>query len=459
MKKIYLVFLIFSMLSCSDDFLELAPESEANADNFYQNEDDFNTALVGVYANLQSQVSDVYFEMTGYRSDNMQLDAPTAGTQDRYNIDVFQETSANGIILDAWALLYNGIAQSNEIISRIDGADFSENLKNQLEGEARFLRAMNYFNLVRFWGNVPLVLNPVSPNEALSIGRNDESEVYLAIEEDLIFASENLPESFTGDDFGRATAGAANAMLGKVYLTEEKYSEAKTVLEKVINGGQYLLLDSIQDVFDVNNKGNEEVIFAIRYNKEVIDEGHGTWFTVPDPTTSSVVSASLVNSYADNDLRKNLIEFTQSGSAFILNKFYDELSETTNTTGNDYIVLRYADVLLMHAEVLNELGYESDGEAFERLNEVRVRAGLVMVSGAEISDQAAFRAFVLNERRLELPLEGERWFDLIRTKTAVEAIEEVGVSIQKYQFLYPVPQTEIEKINNTDLFSQNEGYD
>ncbi len=454
MKKIIIIiFTIFSLYSCEEDFLDLAPHDEANVGNFYKDANDFNTALMAAYAKLQSEVG-IYFEMVEYRSDNIELSAPTAGTQDRYNIDKFEETSANGILLSTWATYYNGILRCNEVISRLEDTDFS--IKNQYDGEAHFIRALTYFNMVRFWGEIPVILNPVSPNEALSIGRSDINEVYQTIENDLLKAIEQLPVSYQGVDIGRATSGAAKALLGKVYLTQKKITETKNILEQIVDG-VYSLQNDVTDVFNVNNKMNSEIIFAIRFNKEVVGEGHGDWFTVSDVSISPITEI-LKEAYSDEDNRKELIQYTQFGAAFKLNKFYDEPSTTTKKVGNDFIVLRYADVLLMYAETLNEIGYNANGDAFKYLNEVHERAGLIAINSTDVSDQGAFRTAILKERQLEFPFEGHRWFDLIRTGMAKSEMAKNGLDIAEYRYIFPVPQTEIEKMNNKDIFDQNPGY-
>ncbi len=456
MKKIKTLLLtaITILSACKEDFIDLAPVSEPNAENFYKTANDFNTALVAAYSTLQSHV-DIYFELVEYRSDNLFLDAPTAGTQDRYNIDKFKETSANELLNEAWGVHYNGLLRCNKILTLIGGVEMNEALKEQYEGEARFIRAYTYFNLVRFWGKVPLVLQPVSPEEALKIGRTDVSKVYNAIKEDLTIASEYLPSSYSGSDLGRATSGAASTLLGKVYLTQGKFSEAKAILSQVL--GKYSLLNNVDDVFDVNNKMNTEIIFAIRFNKDVVGEGHGLWFSVSDITTSPI-SDDLLNAFSANDKRRNLVAYTKVGSVLVLNKFHDERSLVTNSAGNDYIILRYPDVLLMYAEAHNEMGYNANGDAFKYLNEVHTRAGLTPLTSDDLPNQVAFRAAILKERQFEFPFEGQRWFDLIRTGAAIDEIAKTGLSIREYQFIYPVPNAEIEKINNKDIFDQNPGY-
>lgn len=451
MKKIiYILSIVFIFTGCTKDFLEIGPETNLNSQDFYTTQNEFNTALNATYAKLQSQV-EFYVELVEWRSDNLDLSAPTAGTQDRYNINKFIETSANELIRDAWANYFNGILRCNVITDNLKSANFDENIKNQIEAEARFIRALTYFNMVRLWGDIPIILTKVSPTESLLIGRSPVSEVYKAIEADLEFASQNLPTT----NNGKATSGAAKALLGKVYLTQKKYTEAITTLNDVV--GKYSLLPNISDVFETTNKTNNEIIFSIQFDKNILGEGHGLWFSLTDVSISPFTT-KLQNGFEMGDARKLMIEYQSIGNLFVPGKFFDTLSSATNDYGNDYILLRYADVVLMLAEAINEQSYTTSGNAYTYLNSVRSRAGLEPLTSAELQNQASFRDAVLNERFLEFPLEGHRWFDLIRMGAAQQEISDIGISIQNYQLLYPIPQTEIEKINNTTLYYQNTGY-
>ena len=442
------------LFSCSDSFTDITSENDLTTDNFYQTADDFNTAVLGAYAKLQGQVG-IYFELVEWRSDNLDLLAPTAGTQDRFNINKFQETSANQLITSAWDNFYNGIYRCNVITDNITNIVFDEVLKKQYEAEARFIRALTYFNIVRFWGDAPLVLNLVSVEESLRIGRSPIAEVYNVIESDLTYAMNNLPTSYPAQDFGRVTQGAAKTLLGKVYLTQNRYDDAVNILNQVVD--QYSMMGDIVDVFDTENKNNSEIIFSIRFNKNIQSEDHGLWFGISDISTTPF-TPKLLSAYEPFDRRLSLIDYQPIGSLLVPGKFFDTES-SFRSFGNDYILLRYADVLLMLAEALNQQGYEASGSAFNYLNAVRERSGLESLTPTELPNQDDFKEAVLKERFLEFPLEGHRWFDLTRTNTAATQINiGIGVNIQNYQLLYPVPQTEIQKINNSIIFYQNEGY-
>lgn len=459
MKKIIYLCLLPLLAGC-EGFLELQPKSEASADNFYQTAKNFNTALMGAYGQLQ-QYPDMYIELVSYRSDELTFGAPTAGTQDRYNIDKFTDDPSNQILLDAWGDLYNGISRCNEIIERLPASEISEELKKQYDAEARFLRAYHYFNLVNFWGSVPLVLKPLTAAEALKIGRSPVGDVEASLESDLELAIEHLPTTFAGNDAGRATSGAARTLLSKIYLRQEKYTEAANTLRPLIPlGGTYSLLPDISQVFSVTNKSNSEVVFAVRFNKEVSDGGHPLWLTT-NSADATLVPAGLLKAYETNDARRKLLAYARSGASttYVMNKFMDVLSTATTRAGNDYILLRYADVLLMFAEASNEVGFTATGEALDALNRVRTRAGLEAYRNGELDNQQRFRDAVLLERRLEFPYEGHRYFDLIRSGTIKEEIQRYEeISVPDFRLLYPLPQSEIEKIGNPSIFSQNPGY-
>jgi len=460
MKRLFsFLLLAIGLSSCGKKFLELAPQSLANQDNFYKTAADFNTAIIGAYGNLVYLPTGIHLPMSGYRSDELYLSAPTAGTQDQYDIDRFQVTSANGIITNAWSNYYQDIANCNQIISRITDAHLSDSLTKTYMAEGRFLRALYYFDLVRYWGPVPLVLEPVTPAQSLKIGRTDTTQIYAAIEGDLQYAAQNLPPVQPGVNLGRATSGAAATLLANVYLAQKKFAQAATTLQPLIDG-PYQLLATINSVFSVSNKMNAEIIFAVRFNKTVPSQGHDLWFSVSD-TSTTPLSASLTSSYPANDKRRALLYYTKVGNNYIVNKFLDTLNTTTNKVGNDYILYRYSDVLLMMAEATNEAGYDASGTglAWTCLNRVHQRAGLPLLTTTDLPDQNSFRLAVRQERRWELALEGHRWFDLLRTGQVISQLAAgEGKVVEVYELVYPVPQAEIEKMGNTGIFSQNKGY-
>ena len=463
MKKILVLASLATLLmtSCGDSFFDLEPASSVTIDKVYKTASDYNVAVIGCYAKLQSQVN-FYTECCEYRSDNLSLGAPTAGTQDRYDIDHFTEKPSNGILSSYWANFNNNVYRCNLLLDQIDGANFAENLKKQYKGEAMFIRALNYFNMYRIWGGVPATKHVVSAAEALKVARYSDEQMFDLIAGDLkeIVDNNYLPETYSSSDMGRATSGAAKALLGKVYLTFHKWTEAKDILSQLI--GKYQLVSPIAQVFDVDNKNNNEIIFAVHFNKEIEGEGHSYWYNLTNASDDTNQTSSLLNTFPTGDARKDLITYVQvEKNVRLMNKFYDTKSPTFKTVGNDQILLRYADVLLMYAEALNEIQYDaSEGSlALKYLNAVRQRAGISNLTVKQLPTQEKFRKGILVERQREFPYEGQRWFDLVRMGFAKSVMAENGVEIKDYQLLFPIPQQEIEKVGDKSILWQNPGYD
>ncbi len=449
------------LCSCGENFFDLQPNYQVTVNKIYKTESDFDIAVLGCYAKLQTQMS-FYTECCEYRSDNLWLNAPTSGTQDRYDIDQFQDVATNGILEDCWANFDNGVYRCNMVLDRIDAAGFDDARKAQFKGEAMFIRAFTYFNMYRAWGGVPTTRRVVSVEEALKIGRSSDEQMFDLIAGDLeqIIDEEMLPAAYSGGSVGRVTSGAAKALLAKVYLTFGKAQEAATLLQGMT--GSYELLQNVADVFSTDNKMNAEIIWAIRYNKEVVGEGHGAWYSIANLTDDANQTSVLKSLYDERDARKALIEYVQVPGIKVClpRKLYDTQDPSTKQYGNDFIVLRHADVLLMYAEALNELGYDGsqDSPALAALNRVHTRAGLDPLNITDIPDQAAFRKAVMLERQKEFPYEGHRWFDAVRMGGAREAAAAEGHAIEEFRYLFPIPTTELERINNKALLWQNPGY-
>lgn len=460
-KYIYtLLFISTALFSCKKDFLTIVPQSLATDAAFYKTTADLNNAVTASYAPLQNMYGGNFISFMEVRGDNVEDLNPGGNAGTDYNIDRFLAKSDNAYIATTWGNLYDAVSRCNTALSHLDVVDNAA-LKSQFEGELKFLRALHYFNIVRLWGAAPLIMKPVTANEAKTIGRSAPAELYSAIESDLNQAITLLPVTYGSTaDLGRATRGAAKALLGKVFLTEQKYSEAVNTLKDLTpisgNAYNYALLTNVGDVFNVSNKMNAEVIFAVRYNKTIVGQGHGLsqYFNQP------ALDPKLLSDYGTTDTRRALLNtVTIDANNKPVSKYYDTYDPNTKTLGNDFIVLRYADVLLMYAEALNEVGYSA--AAFDYLNAVRGRAKAALYTATELPDQATFRTAVLRERRLEMPLELQRWFDLVRTRTAIAALQNSGltpISIQAYQYLYPVPQSEIDIMKNPAIFAQNPGY-
>lgn len=465
LKYILSFVLILSAVGCKKSFLTLEPISSATSISFFKNTADITNAVTACYSPLQGGGMYIgnFLQLMECRSDNIEDQNPGGNAGREYNIDRFIAGSENTTIGDTWNALYSAIARCNNVLANLDVVT-DATLKQRFEGEVRFLRALHYFNLVRLYGGVPVVLKPTSTQDALLIGRSPVNAVYAAIEDDLVKAGALLPVSNTAANLARPTAGSAKGLLGKVYLTEKKYTSAITVLKDLIpvgtNAYKYTLLPNIADVFSVTNKLNAEVLFAVHFDKTLAGQGHA----YPIYINSPIFDPNLLNAYEATDTRRDLCNTVRiDANTLAMKKYTDSFDATNRTVGFDAIVLRYSDVLLMYSEALNEVAYSNDpnSDNFKYLNMVRSRAKASILTPAMLTNQASFRTAVLQERRLELPMEFSRWFDLIRTNTAIQALQNTAltkITIQEYQFLYPIPAGQIEVMRNPSIFPQNPGY-
>lgn len=471
-NRYIIVFILFLTASCSDSFLDLNPISNPDINSLYHSDADFEQAVNGVYAELQNYYRD-YWQFSELRADNG--DHLGTGWEDIQRVDQFRLLVNDRILNDTWASMYNSIFRANIILEQIEFANPEDVSRiSQYTGEARFLRALNYFNLVRIWGEVPLVLATLSPEEGLDYPQASVSSVYESIKSDLQFAADNLPVKYGSNEAGRATKGAALSTLGKVYLTLGDYGLAESTLADVLDLG-YELLPIYQDVFDHFNEHHSEYIFDIEYEPELGGEGSNfaNQFIPNDPEIrdhygivgSSGETLNPVDEYFSlfdaEDERKDIAAATgflqNDGTFFVAQRTFTKKYITSVNVQNDsrvnWKVTRFADVLLMYAEALNENG--KTNLALTELNKVRSRAGVEIYSG--LSQTEAREAIEL-ERRLELGFEGHRWFDLVRTGKAYEEMSAKGYNMEPYQVLFPKPQQELDVVNDPTILSQNPGY-
>ncbi|SKB70457.1 RagB/SusD family nutrient uptake outer membrane protein [Dyadobacter psychrophilus] len=480
-----LVILAFTGTSC-EDFLESKPISQVGETDFFKTESDFNQALVGAYSAFSQVYSGngYYSLLVDLRSDNTtELTAGGDGNDAKRNIDEFRETTDNEHLTAFWQTSYNLIARCNSILTKIDGSTVSENLKSQYIGEALTLRALGYFNLVRLYGGVPLVTEPVTDIDAsYEVGRSSVQEVYAQIEADLVKAEGLLPVSYDESAVGRATKGVAQSLLGQVYLTQKKYAEAAAELKKVVTSGTYSLLPVYADLYKAGQQGNPEAIWQAQYK----GAANGLGSNLPNhfaPTGSEGITITsggaygfnqptddIAAAYSKGDVRRNNIaDGYQNGTAFVAAKYIRGYVERETgggyaDSGADWYVIRYADILLQYAEALNEANKGPNADAYAAINQVRTRAKLPNLSGLTYE---TFKTAVYNEERLESPFEGHRWFDLLRTDRALTVMNAkvsgggkstVGIStpIKSYQLLYPIPAIAV--ITSSPAIVQNEGY-
>lgn len=448
--------LLLSLASCSDSFFEQYPSNNVTEGNFYKTDEDFNQGIYACYDKMKTQMA-FYLNELAYRSDECYLESMAVSTQDRYDIDRFQEKSNNGIMKNIWNAWYNGIYRCNDVLGHMAGKTLVNG--DKYRGEALFLRSWWYFSLYRVFGGVPVTTTVVSPADAKNIARCSDEDMYNRLTEDLTEAIALLPEK-RSKEVARVTKIAAQALLAKVYLTFGKYPEAQKVLEDAMTDTGYGLMATTAQVFDISNKMNKEIIFALYYNK-TNDHGHGYWYS-----TNTNVLADVRNPtpefkaiYSAEDNRLNLINtYTKiTNSLYAMTKWMDTYdAQFTQQVGNDFPLLRYADVVLMYAEALGQQG--NIFEALTYLNKTRKRAGLAELTEAEVADKKAFIQELADERGREFALEGQRWFDLVRLDLAVDFFKARGYSVDSHNLLFPIPQDQIEIVNDKSILWQNPGF-
>lgn len=471
-KAIFL-FAIILATSCGQDFIDLAPVSNANVSSFYKNANDINQAVISAYDALQSrgQYGRAYILFMESRSDNTVVSDIIKGGGEEGDFDLFRESAVNSYLNASWLSCYQGIQRCNAVLNRIDDVEMDDSERSIRMGEVYFLRALTYFNMARIWGEVPVLTKELeSITEVSDHKRQPVEEVYAQIIADLNQAKDLLPANHA--QVGRATKGAALALLGKVYLTRQAWGDAVNTLNQVQG---YTLLANYADVFDVNNENNGESIFEVQYTAGLNGEGsiylvlHAPMFNttvsggVGTGSAESMPMDQLFNAYEPADTRRTMfnIAMDNNGVNVRYTTKYNGLPKNVNDEDNNFIVLRYADVMLMLAEALNEQGYSPNGQAFTLLNQIRIRAGASNYTAIDLPDQAAFRDAVLEERRLELVHENHRWFDLVRTGRYVDVMNNLDDprltnQIQSFHRYFPIPQSQID--TNPGNIYQNEGY-
>ncbi len=442
LKYIIITVLGLAMFTGCQDFLDVQPISEIGEGDFYTNAKEVETAMIGVYDALQ-EVPKREFTLTEMRSDNAKT---RLSEGDWGDCEILNIGSTNSMVLAYWNANYITIYRANTVLNNLDVVSDND-LRSQFEGEAKFIRAMCHYNLVRLYKNIPYVDRTIYPNEASTIEQTPEATVYENIVADLNEAISLLPGK-SGIANGRATSGAAQALLGKVYLATGDYSSAQAAFSKVI-GTDYALEESFNDVFYTEQ--NDEIIFAVQYINDDADNSEDFSMEFTWAGVASGVNTPTDDIIADFDVADS-IRFATSflADSSEVGKFVSSSSDP-EYGGNDWIVIRYADVLLMYVEAVAAGGTTTDGTAVGYFNEVRSRAGMPAVDAITQED-------LLRERRLELAFENSRWFDLERFGVAAEVLTafgngEGGFSFQSTDLNLPIPQREMAA---SDVFVQND---
>jgi hypothetical protein len=481
-KCLGLAGLVMASASCSK-VIDKTPISTLTTGNFYKTASDAEAGLVGAYNGYYTQ-----YYVWDYITD---LDAVAdncyAGGNNPDNIaqDYFTTTALNGNVTRDWQELYQVIANANSVLDGVPGINDpvwdGTNRKEQILGEAKFIRAMQYYYLVGFWGDVPLVLTDVQSGSSVYPSRTPAAQVWAQIVSDLKYADSVLPAaSASNPNNGRATLGAADALLAKVYAQMGDYTDCDTYCKKVLANNYYSLVSNYADLFDGNHPNTVESIFEIQHSTASGTTTYGPELFLPfsltgdtwpkyDPATNDIIKdyraqgdnvrmgASIYWSLASDQVA---IPPPYTAADTAVPYIYKWKQPAGWNSPDNQIMIRLADIILLDAEALNAGG--STGAAVTLLNQVRTRVGLPNTTA---TGQTAVAAAILNERRLELAFEGHRWFDLLRQGASYtinlmnSQVDPAGnalpYNVTQDKLLFPVPQSEMDLDVN---LTQNPGY-
>ena len=481
--------IIFFTLSCSEKYFDRYPLDSLTEGAFYSTKEELGFGLNDAYASLKSAYN-VYLNIGDLASDNA-YNNKYNNNLDNISMNESNVVATSGIISSIWSGSYTVISRSNLILEKMKKVQLTDDLKNRFEGESKFLRALMYFNLVRIFGSVPLVLTDIkNTHEAFSLGQETVENIYIQVIQDLKDAAILLPDQYANNvDKGRATRLAAMTLLGKVYLTQHRYQDAFDILKDVIGSAKHRLLTNYFDVFDAANPNNAEIIFAVQYARgfspslanpfqgmHFPSEQIGSAAYLKTGSGELLMTTSLMRAFENLDNRLVYVDSLKSirnvpRYYYISTKYNDRGQTTVSDPGSDLMILRYADVLLMCAEA--KAGLNLPSEALPFITEVRTRAGLTTKGSIAVTKESMNLA-IENERRVEFFSEGHRWFDLLRTgrlqtvmnvhfaEGAKYPDEETGFgsptisTVADFELLFPIPYAQVQL--NPDKIKQNPGY-
>lgn len=476
LKGIYFIIglMMVVSMSCKKSFLDIVPIDRVAKDNFFKTDVDLQIAVNGVYATQRGLYASVGSSSNSFALEEARSDNATQNVADqaeRVATESFTDDAGNLLVLSMYSQMYNIVNLCNAIIDRAPNATGDKLAIDVAVAQARFLRAATYFQLVQDWGGVPLKITESLDFNNVIQPKATVSEVYDFITSELTVAATTLPVTYdgtSGNEVGRATKGAALALLGKALLQEGKNAEAVTALTAVVNLGIYSLLPDYADLWVPENKNTVESIYEIQFNPaNQTGSPYTSALTPPVEATNLGIAASgnafairptqdLLNAYEPDDKRKNAsIAIDGTGLPYIIK--YLDLQTASSGARNDFPVLRYADILLALAEAMGE-----STEAYGLINQVRTRAGLPDINAAT---PGTFIDKVMHERRVELAFEDHRWHDLLRLPAdqtiaimSAQLTTQFGRPIQltAKNLLYAIPIAEIQ--TSGGAITQNEGY-
>ncbi len=474
------IFALMAFFTSCDDDLNVDPQDKIGEEDFLRNPDNAVQMVNGVYSKMLSfnMYSFPWIGITSITSDDADKGSTLSDTgADKHKMDNLTFEASDLSFNEVWNGRYDGIYRANNALYYLDEFQIDEGLKDRLTGEVKFLRAFWYFDLVRCFGGVPLVVGNIDLNDQEAINnqvltRATKEEVYAQIEADLDDAIAILPSKteYASSDIGRATRGAAQALKAKVHLYQQEWDQAYALAGDVMSSGQYDLMENYADVWREVGENQEESVFEVQ---ATLTKGLAQYTDVQGPRGTpdlgwgfNTPSLNLVNSYEEGDLRKEAtILFvpstlwdgfeaptTWNNPRYNYKAYQSSIAEPWNgnkaETAKNLRLLKYSDVLLIRAEAAFQMGMTSEAE--DIINELRLRAGLEEISGITIQQ-------VYNERRWEMAMEHERWFDLVRTGQAQTAMAADGKTfIPGTHELFPIPEPQITASGGRLI--QNNGY-
>lgn len=483
-KHIIIIF-FFLLISCdTDKYLDIYPLTEVTEGNYYSTSLQVEQALNDVYRQLgrvysAHGLSDLFGEQA---SDNTHIIIKSGADNFSEQINNYEILTDNGRVKTAWDTNYNSIYICNNILEKMEQVDFviDEKLKNRMTGEALLIRSLIYFNMVRVWGNIPLITKPISPLEAYDFLRESEDKIYQQIINDLNYAKQNLPGEYSGENVGRLTKYSASGILAKVYMTLDDKVNTKSELEFIINSNRFSLDSNNDGVVDFNDfayifhpstKNCKSSILEVQYlnGSNAFNSNHQNVYTpfshafnlvdlgVPGSIFRgegiNTPTSDLLDEFEDADPRMDASIYpgftNQATGEFVTYPFTIKYFDPNWTNpGNNISVIRYADILLMYAELTGDP---------EGLNLVRDRVGLPAydTEGYPSDKYPSLVMAIEHERRIELCFEFHRFFDLKRTGRAIEILRKKGFDISEDKLVFPIPQNAID-VN--PRLTQNAGY-
>lgn len=478
------LFVSFTFQACKKDFLNVDPAGNVAGSQFWKTEADATQAVNATYANLHewSNIAFAPIAVESMGSDDVEKGSSASDAAFMNNFHNFTVTSGEGQVESFWNGEYQTINFANQVLDNIPGITMTETLKTRYLAEMKFIRAYAYFRLVRAFGDVPLRLHVPATSE-FNIPRTPKEQVWAAIETDLTDAAAVLPQSYSGNDVGRITKGAALALHAKAALYQKKWADVVNYTNQVMGLG-YSLFPDYEQQFRTNHENNSESVFEIQAavvpNNPAASNSQYSQVQGVDGVTGggwgfNVPSESLAAAYEPGDTRKDgtIIfrslgettpegdKLTPGGNSPMYNQksyvpFSQYVSGYNEGAQQNIRVIRYADVLLMNAEANNELGNSAAALAPLELVRARARGGNAgALPKITTTDQATLRAAIYQERRVELALEFDRYFDVIRQGRGKEVFGVRGWKEGKNE-VWPIPQNEVDKSGG--LLTQNPGY-